>query len=100
MRGVRKVIISLSFFWFLVCHAQTAFIGDMFGGRLWYFPTNFSVGSYSAHTVCGDSNQLYSWGSNVHGELGFGNIPSQYLPVKVPGMNNITITLQAMWLVP
>ena len=86
---MRKVIISLSFFWFLVCHAQTAFIGDMFGGRLWYFPTNFSVGSYSAHTVCGDSNQLYSWGSNVHGELGFGNIPSQYLPVKVPGMNNI-----------
>ena len=69
--------------------AQTAFTGDQFGGRLWYQPTNFSVGSYSAHTVCGQNNQLYSWGTNIHGELGYKDWPSQFKPKLVEGMDSI-----------
>lgn len=84
-----KTLILLVNFGCLLSQAQTAFIGDRFGGRLWYYPTNFSVGSYSAHTVCGDSQQLYSWGSNAHGELGFSNVSYANKPIRVEGMSNI-----------
>ncbi|PCJ65959.1 MAG: hypothetical protein COA58_07725 [Bacteroidetes bacterium] len=53
-------------------------VGDGFGGRLWYKPINYTVGSYSAYSACSDSNQLYSWGTNYHSQLanvnaGFGS---------------------------
>ena len=86
-----KLILPLTTFLLFstILSAQTAFVGDRFGGRLWYHPTNFSVGSYSGHTVCGDSNQLYSWGGNEHGELGDRNWGHRYSPIKVPNMNQI-----------
>ena len=74
---------------FLEAKGQTALTGDRFGGRLWYHPTNYSVGSYSAHTVCGDSNQLYSWGANSHGELGYKNMGNRNTPIAVSGMTNV-----------
>ena len=74
---------------YISCFSQTAFVGDRFGGRLWYHPTNYSVGSYSAHTVCGDSNQLYSWGGNEHGELGNRSWGHSSTPIKVPNMSQV-----------
>ena len=64
-------------------------IGDGFGGRLWYNPYNYTVGSYSAYTICGDSDQLYGWGSNTLGQLGTGNRVSSSLPLKAVGMTNV-----------
>lgn len=64
-------------------------VGDGFGGRGWYVPHNYQVGSYSAYTVCGDSDQLYSWGGNNSGELGDGTFVSSVVPVKVIGMTNV-----------
>ena len=35
-------------------YSQNSLVGDGFGGRLWYQPYNYTVGSYSAYTICGD----------------------------------------------
>ena len=69
--------------------AQNSMVGDGFGGRLWYKPYNYTVGSYSAYTVCGDSNQLYGWGANHHYELGDGSKVNTNSPVKALGMTNV-----------
>jgi gliding motility-associated-like protein len=73
--------------------AQNSMVGDGFGGRLWYKPSNYTVGSYSAYTICGDScganNQLYGWGENVYGQLGNGNNISTTASVAVIGMTNV-----------
>lgn len=67
---------------------QNSMVGDGFGGRLWYKPYNYSVGSYSAYTICGDSSQLYGWGDNEHGQLGIGTNVNSSTPAKIPGMTN------------
>ena len=64
-------------------------VGDGFGGRAWYKPTNYTVGSYSAYTICGDSHQLYGWGANHHRELGDGTTVHSATPIKVLGMTNV-----------
>ena len=69
--------------------AQNSLTGDGFGGRSWYVATNFRVGSYSAYTVCGDSNQLYSWGANSFGQLGNGSLVPTVAAVPVLGMKNV-----------
>ena len=73
--------------------AQNSMVGDGFGGRLWYKPSNYTVGSYSAYTICGDScganNQLYGWGGNGFGQLGNGSNISTTAPVAVIGMTNV-----------
>ncbi len=71
---------------------QNSMVGDGFGGRLWYTPTNYGVASYSAYTICSDSipNQLYTWGSNSKGTLGFGpTLTGSNVPIPIPNMNNI-----------
>jgi hypothetical protein len=40
--------------------SQNLMVGDGFGGRLWYKPYNYTTGSYSAYTICGEEKQLYS----------------------------------------
>lgn len=57
--------------------AQNSMVGDGFGGRLWYNPTNYTVGSYSAYSICQDicgtgETQLYGWGDNGYNQLGLG----------------------------
>lgn len=73
--------------------AQNSMVGDGFGGRSWYKPTNYSVGSYSAFTVCdrNSSNQLLGWGANGFGELGVDNtsIFSSTMPLEVPNMTDV-----------
>lgn len=70
-------------------YAQNSLIGDGFGGRGWYVPHNYQVGSYSAYTVCGANNQLYGWGYNLHGELGDGTYSSSNTPVAALGMTEV-----------
>ena len=71
--------------------AQNSIVGDGFGGRLWYQPTNYTVGSYSGYSVCpeGESNQLYGWGANNTNQIGYSNASTFDLPVPVPEMTNI-----------
>ncbi len=73
--------------------AQNSMVGDGFGGRLWYKPFNYTVGSYSAYTICGDScganNQLYGWGANQYGQLGTGDTIGTISPRPVIGMTNV-----------
>src|SRR5690606_26087747 len=64
-------------------------VGDGFGGRLWYKPYNYTVGSYSAYTICGDDHQLYGWGSNEKGQLGVIGMGGAIAPVTVMRMDNV-----------
>ncbi len=88
MRKPLLILTALLFF-YAYLSAQNSMVGDGFGGRGWYKPHNYQVGAYSAYTVCGDSNQLYAWGSNLKGELGNGSYTSSFTPVAVTGMTNV-----------
>jgi gliding motility-associated-like protein len=71
--------------------AQNSMVGDGFGGRSWYKPTNYTVGSYSAYSICyDDSSQLYGWGSNGYNQLGLGvaNLGVD-VPTPIPYMTNV-----------
>lgn len=73
--------------------SQNSMIGDGFGGRLWYTPYNYTVGSYSAYAICGDAcgnnNQLYGWGGNYYFQLGNGTNVSSTPPIAVNGMTDV-----------
>lgn len=76
--------------------AQNSMIGDGFGGRLWYRPTNYGVGSYSAYSLCysdpcdSSNNQLYGWGSDQLGQLGNGQGPNcSATPVAISGLSDV-----------
>lgn len=89
------LLISLAFTF--TSQAQNSMVGDGFGGRLWYKPTNYTVGSYSGYSICYSGpcnsgvNQLYGWGSNGYGQLGYDpNItPFSNTPIPVPGMTDV-----------
>jgi len=72
---------------------QNSMVGDGFGGRSWYTPTNYTVGSYSAYSICFDncdSNQLYGWGLNNYNQLGLGlSNPGSSVPQAIPKMSNV-----------
>jgi len=79
-----------------ICFAQNSMVGDGFGGRLWYNPTNYSVGSYSGYSLCYDicnsnQNQLYGWGSNATNQIGIGFGPpfGVNIPTLIPNMTNV-----------
>ena len=78
--------------------AQNSMVGDGFGGRLWYQPTNYTVGSYSGYSICytgpcsNGANQLYGWGSNYSEQLGYSLsvIPiGVTTPTPIPNMTNV-----------
>lgn len=64
-------------------------VGDGFGGREWYQPTNYTVGSYSAFSICTNTtlgnNQLFGWGDNSHNTLSI--LPTN-TPTLIPNMIN------------
>lgn len=70
-------------------NAQNSVVGDGFGGRLWYKPSNYGTGAYSGFTVCGTDSQLYAWGDNMWGALGDGTSLNSALPVKSAGMTKV-----------
>ncbi|MES2430703.1 MAG: T9SS type A sorting domain-containing protein [Bacteroidota bacterium] len=82
-------ILCITVLHFFYGKAQNSKVGDGFGGRLWYAPTNYAVGSNSAYTVCGTDNQLYSWGHNNYGVLGNGTTTGTTTPVIATGMTNV-----------
>jgi len=63
--GGRGYVIVLAMLHVIGLTAQNSMVGDGFGGRLWYRPTNYTVGSYSGFSLCysdpcdSSSNQLY-----------------------------------------
>lgn len=69
--------------------AQNSLVGDGFGGRKWYKPYNYTVGSYSAYAICGAEKQLYSWGGNNYGQLGDSSFTPRPKPVKVLDMDQV-----------
>lgn len=76
----------------IVCRpafSQNSMIGDGFGGRLWYQPTNYVVGSYTGYAICGPEKQLYGWGANHHAQLANDLTIGTIAPVAIPGMFNI-----------
>ncbi len=85
--------------------AQNSMIGDGFGGRLWYRPTNYTVGSYSAFSLCysdpcdSSSNQLYGWGGDNVDELGNGpGATCSSVPVPIPGMADVRYFSTGYWM--
>lgn len=86
-----KQVLVILLFMFLskIALTQNSMVGDGFGGRLWYKPYNYTVGSYSAYTICGDEKQLYGWGANGFGQLGDSSFTSTDKPIKVKNMTNV-----------
>ncbi|MBK7764149.1 MAG: gliding motility-associated C-terminal domain-containing protein [Bacteroidetes bacterium] len=70
-------------------NGQNSLVGDGFGGRLWYKPYNYTVGSYSAYSICDSDRQLLGWGSNQFGQLGIGTNIGSPMPTIIPGMNRV-----------
>ncbi|MBP8034018.1 MAG: gliding motility-associated C-terminal domain-containing protein [Bacteroidia bacterium] len=77
-------------------NAQNSMVGDGFGGRLWYQPTNYTAGSYAAYSICYSGNcqnginQLYGWGHNGSGELGLGpTVLGVNNPTPIPNMTDV-----------
>ena len=89
------LLISLAFTF--TSQAQNSMVGDGFGGRLWYKPTNYTVGSYSAYSICYSGlcnsgvNQLYGWGNNGRGQLGYDPNITLFsnTPIPIPGMTDV-----------
>lgn len=50
-----------------ICLSQNSIVGDGFGGRLWYKPTNLSSYSYGGFMICGSERKLYGWGYSMPG---------------------------------
>ena len=77
--------------------AQNSMVGDGFGGRLWYKPTNYTVGSYSGYSICYSgacntgTNQLYGWGDNSYQQLGYSYsvMMGCTTPTPIPGMTDV-----------
>jgi gliding motility-associated-like protein len=75
--------------------AQNSMVGDGFGGRLWYNPTNYTVGSYSGYSICtaddcSSTNQLYGWGANGYGQLGYSSATTGFdVPTAIPNMTDV-----------
>jgi gliding motility-associated-like protein len=91
MNTVKQNIIFILLLIDSFCFAQNSMVGDGFGGRLWYSPTNYSVGSYSAYSICyDDSSQLYGWGDNGFNQLGLGiSVWGVNVPTAIPNMTNV-----------
>jgi gliding motility-associated-like protein len=86
---VKKYILILLLFQIQSAFPQNSRVGDGFGGRLWYRPYNYAVGSYFGYAVCDNTFQLYGWGLNSDGQLGNGNQIDSKIPVKAVGMTNL-----------
>jgi gliding motility-associated-like protein len=85
--------------------AQNSMVGDGFGGRLWYRPTNYTVGSYSAFSICytdpcdSTSNQLYGWGGDNVGELANGpGFNCTSTPAAIPGISDVQYFSTGYWM--
>lgn len=70
-------------------HAQNSLVGDGFGGRSWYVPYNYQVGSYFASTVCLPDSQLYVWGGNNTHVFANITMSNSDTGVAVTGMNHV-----------
>ena len=69
--------------------AQNSLVGDGFGGRKWYVPTNYEVSSYCAFNICGVGHQLYGWGSNFWWALANNSYIDPIGPVACLGMTSV-----------
>ena len=105
LRRCRLQLLALHFILVGSAFAQNSMIGDGFGGRLWYRPTNYTVGSYSAFSLCysdpcdSSNNQLYGWGGDNVGELGNGVGPiCATTPVAIPGMSDVRYFSTGYWM--
>ncbi len=76
---------------------QNSLVGDGFGGRLWYKPTNYTAGSYSGYSICYSgacntgTNQLYGWGDNRYQQLGYSSsvLIGCTTPTPIPNMTDV-----------
>jgi len=67
-QSMTKYIIPYILIFFTnVCWSQNSIVGDGFGGRLWYKPTNLSSYSYGGFMICGTERKLYGWGYSMTG---------------------------------
>ncbi len=53
----KYIIPYILIFFTNVCWSQNSIVGDGFGGRLWYKPTNLSSYSYGGFMICGPENR-------------------------------------------
>ena len=74
----------------LSTYAQnTSMVGDGFGGRAGYCPSNINLGYRHGYAVCGSNNQLYGWGQNTFYGFGAATPTLTTTAVAIPGMTNV-----------
>ena len=99
-----RSVVAVLLFASLFATAQNSMIGDGFGGRLWYRPTNYAVGSYSAYSLCysdpcdSSSTQLFGWGADYYNQLGNGPGSNHSdVPVLIPDMDSVHFFTSGYW---
>ena len=85
----RLFVLSACLFVGKTAFSQNSMTGDGFGGRLWYQPSNYVVGSYTGYAICKSEKQLYGWGANHVMQLANGSNVGTITPVAIPGMSNV-----------
>ena len=73
----------------LSTYAQNSLVGDGFGGRAGYCPTNYIASENSAFAICGANDQLNVWGANSYRNFGASTPSGTATPIAVPGMTNV-----------
>ena len=72
-----------------ICLSQNTIVGDSFGGRLWYKPTNLSSYSYGGFITCGPEKKLYGWGYSHTSLIIKNQIYPIYTPQPVYNLSNV-----------
>jgi gliding motility-associated-like protein len=66
---------------------QNSIVGDGFGGRLWYKPTNVSCAPYGAFTTC--NGEMFGWGIKYNTYKLVGDYVNYFQPRKVQNIGKV-----------
>ena len=84
---IRGKLLWISVLFCAQIQGQNSIVGDGFGGRLWYKPTNVSCAPYGAFTTC--NGEMFGWGIKSYTYSLIGNYSNYFQPRKVRNIGKV-----------